>query len=61
MIYFQGSWYCAQCGQEYHQYASMCNLCTSEEFQEVPLCPPDDLDQLSDKDLELLNFNIGNF
>lgn len=61
MIYFQGSWYCTQCGQNYDTLELGCKLCSSEDFQNEPICPPDDLDQLSDKDLEYLDFNIGNF
>ena len=61
MIYFQGLWYCTQCGQNYDTLEFACKLCSGEDFQNKPICPPDDLDQLSNKDLEYFNFNIGNF
>jgi hypothetical protein len=61
MMYFQGSWYCTQCGYESYEYKEQCHLCLSEEFQSEPLCPKDDIDQLSEKDLEHTDFNVGNF
>jgi hypothetical protein len=61
MIYFQGSWYCSQCGHSYDTLESNCKFCSGEDFQNESIYPQNDLDQLSDKDLEYLDFNIGNF
>jgi predicted ATP-dependent serine protease len=61
MIYYQGTWYCAQCGDEYETFINQCKLCKNDEFQVEPLAPIDDFDQLSDKDIALYNFAIGNF
>lgn len=62
MIFFQGTWYCAQCGMSSDMHVSKCNQCEGDEFQTEPYAPTDDLDQLNDRDKErLLHYDVGNF
>jgi len=37
MMFFQGSWYCTQCGHEFHSYLEDCNQCEGEHFDEVSI------------------------
>jgi DnaJ-class molecular chaperone len=37
MLFFQGSWYCTQCGHEYISYQAECKNCEGEDFSDQPM------------------------
>lgn len=61
MIFFQGEWYCMQCGASHLMRPNQCVLCENEEFQTEPYAPIDDLDQLGSDNEKLYEYDVGNF
>ena len=61
MIFHHGTWYCVQCGKSYETYQNECHLCSNDKFQDEPIVQPSDNDQLTEDELILINFNVGNF
>jgi hypothetical protein len=61
MVFFQGEWYCVQCGASHPRYEDNCRLCQNDEFQKQPYAPIDDLDQLGRDNEKLFEYDCGNF
>lgn len=61
MIFYRGAWYCVQCGKEFISYQNECHLCANDTFQTEPIVQRSDNDQLTEDELALVNYNVGNF
>ena len=59
MLFFQGSWFCTQCGYEYNTYINECKFCEGEDFSDQPIVERSDYDQLSNDEQIQLEMELG--
>ena len=63
MIYFQGMWYCTQCGWDYEMKPKNghCHYCDGVQFEDFPSVPKSDTDQLTEQELQDEQLSMGIF